>query len=187
VRSAVLPCAGATRTGVLPVGRPTATLDDMTTAGRTPARRDPFSTLLLESGLVTQDQLDLARARGDSFGAHVDETLVTEGVVDPDLLRRVMSRSWGIAIVDLETEWIDDELVRNGPHPLYVDDNWMPVHDQANGTVLVATARVPDPERTAEIAAALASPIEFAVATSLDIRTAVDRVLATRKRRWFFG
>lgn len=168
-------------------GPPTATLDGMTTAGRTPARRDAFSSLLLESGLVTQDQLDLARARKDSSGAHVEETLVTEGIVDSDLLRRVMSRSWGIAIVDLETEWIDHDLVRNGPRSLYVDDNWMPLHDQANGTVLVATARVPHPERTAEIAAALASPVEFAVATSLDIRTAVDRVLASRKRRWFFG
>lgn len=168
-------------------GAPTATLESMTTAERTPARRDAFSVLLLESGLVTQDQLDLARARGKESGTHLDETLVTAGIVEADLLRRVMSRSWGIAIVDLDAEWVDHELVRHGPHSLYREENWMPVRDQANGTVLVATARAPHPERTADIGVALASPVEFAVATALDIHSAVDRALAPRKRRWFFG
>lgn len=56
---------------------------------------------------------------------------------------------------------------------LGLEANWMPVRDQANGSVLIAIAREPVVERAPGIGTILASPGEFAVASSRAIRLAI--------------
>jgi predicted amidohydrolase len=73
--------------------------------------------------------------------------------------------------------------VRQWPGQRYIAEGWMPVRDQANGSVLVATARVPDTERAAHIADVLENPVEFAAATLSDIRAAVLRAFAPEANR----
>jgi hypothetical protein len=47
------------------------------------------------------------------------------------------------------------------PARVYLSENWFPVRDQANGTVLVATSRIPDASGAERIAAVIESPVEF--------------------------
>ena len=84
---------------------------------------------------------------------------------------------------------MDHELVDQFSDELYLSENWFPVRDQANGTVLVATSRIPDTARTERIAAVIASPVEFAAVASSDISAAVARAVKrrTRGRRSFLG
>ncbi|TXN32211.1 glycosyltransferase [Lacisediminihabitans profunda] len=96
-------------------------------------------------------------------------------MVDSAVLLKVMARAWKVAPVDLTTIGIDRDLVRQWPAERYLRENWVPVRDQSNGSVLVATAREPDAARTATIASVLESPVEFVAATSWDIRSAVKR------------
>lgn len=126
--------------------------------------------LLVASGLVTGEEVAAAARLGRALSEHVDETLIASGMVDADRLRRVMSHAWSFPVIDLSSEWIDDELVRSWESKTYLSERWMPVRDQANGSVLVATARIPDSARIEEL---LLSPVEFAVTTSTDIREAV--------------
>lgn len=180
-----LPHSGGTRTGVLPRPAGDATLEFMTIPGHPPAHDADLSGILVESGLASLDQLTAARRRAEVSGEHLDEALINSGVFESALLRRVLSRSWGLPLVVLATEWIDTELVLQARRSRYIEEMWMPVRDQANGTVLVATARFPDDEQVAAVGIALASPIEFAVATSHDIRRAVERIFDGQRRRWF--
>ncbi len=144
------------------------------------ARADGFMRLLIESGLATQDQLDGTKV---TDGSHIDEVLISDGIVDPIRLRQVMSLAWKLPVVDLTATWIDLELVRARDGESYLAENWLPLHDQANGTVLVATARFPDEARTAAISDHLASPVEFCVVTAADIRAAVLGAWGVNARR----
>ncbi len=153
--------------------------------------------LLVASGLVSGDEVAAAARVGSALGEHVDETLIASGMIDADKLRRVMSQAWSFPAIDLSTQWIDDDLVRSWESKTYLSERWMPVRDQANGSVLVATARIPDVARIEEL---LLSPVEFAVTTSTDIREAVlwsftgersgafqgslSRVLSRLRRPW---
>ena len=142
-------------------------------AGEPSGHDGDFAVLLVESGLVTEQQVQRAQAIDQRATMQLDVALISLGLLDRERILAVMSRAWKLPIVDLATDWVDSELVCQWPGDLYLDGNWMPVRDQANGSVLVATARKPDSSRRELVAAVIQSPVEFAVAGSADIRSAV--------------
>ena len=60
-----------------------------------------FAELLVQSGLITQHDLALARAAKARTGSHIDEILVNQGIVSPPALRHVMAQAWGLPVLDL--------------------------------------------------------------------------------------
>jgi hypothetical protein len=141
-----------------------------------------FACLLLESGLVSGEQLARADHERAHSGTAIDTVLVSQGVVEPAALRSVLARAWNLPALNLARTHVDHELVDQWPDEIYLTENWFPVRDQANGTVLVATSRIPDASRAQHIAAVIASPVEFAVVASVDIAAAVGRATKRRAR-----
>ncbi len=140
-------------------------------AGGTPSTQSAaFAELLLQSGLITGDQLELARAAKARTGSHIDEVLISLGMISPEELRSVMARSWGIPVIDLAATDRDEQLIRRWSGQRMIAENWMPVRRDAEGRILVATARVPDAERRAAIEGELGESATFVAATSWDIR-----------------
>ncbi len=129
-----------------------------------------FADLLLDSGLITREQLELARSAKDRTGSHIDEVLITLGMISTDELRSVMARAWGLPVTDLATTQRDENLIRRWSGQLMMAENWMPVRRDPDGVLRVATARVPDDERRAHIEVVLGEPARYVVATSWDIR-----------------
>ena len=129
-----------------------------------------FADLLLASGLITREQLELARSAKDRTGSHIDEVLITLGMISTDELRSVMARAWGLPVTDLATTQRDEPLIRRWSGQMMIAENWMPVRRDPDGVLRVATARVPDDERRAHIEEVLGEPARFVVATSWDIR-----------------
>lgn len=129
-----------------------------------------FADLLLDSGLITREQLELARAAKERTGSHIDEVLITLGMISTDELRSVMARAWSLPVTDLATTQRDENLIRRWSGQMMIAENWMPVRRDPDGVLRVATARVPDHERRAHIEEVLGESVRFVVATSWDIR-----------------
>lgn len=148
-----------------------------------------FADLLIESGLVSSEQLARASVERALSGGAIDAVLVSQGVVEPVTLRSVLAHAWNLPALNLARTHVDHELVDQWPDGVYLSENWFPVRDQANGTVLVATSRIPDASRAERIAAVIESPVEFAVVASVDISDAVARAVKRRARgrRPFLG
>ncbi|MEQ1737775.1 MAG: glycosyltransferase, partial [Rhodoglobus sp.] len=138
-----------------------------------------FAELLIESGLITEDQLAIARAAKAKTGSHIDEVLMSLGLVSPDVLRVLIARTWGLAPLEVANPHRDDELIRRWSGQLMLAENWMPVRRAFDGTIVVATARVPDAERRSQIEGHLGEPVHFEAATSWDIRHIVLDVFRT--------
>ena len=66
-----------------------------------------FAELLLGSGLITPEQLELARSAKERTGAHIDKVLVSIGMLDAAQLRSVESSAWGLPASELATETVD--------------------------------------------------------------------------------
>lgn len=132
-----------------------------------------FADLLLTSGLITAEQLELARAAKERTGSHIDEVLITLGMISTDVLRSLMARAWGLPVTNLATTERHDDLIRQWSGQQMIAENWMPVRRDADKVLRVATARIPDEERRAHIEAVLGEPVRFVVATSWDIRNLV--------------
>ncbi len=135
-----------------------------------------YAMMLIDSGLITVEQLKLARVAKEKTGAHIDEYLISQGMVDPRELIEVMKLAWRLDSVDLDDGSLDEELVRRFSGQKLLAESWMPVRRLPDGAVLVATSRVPDTERAADIAAQIGSPVKFAVASSWDLRNASLRI-----------
>lgn len=136
-----------------------------------------FAGMLLMSGLVTREQLDIARAAKAKTGAHIDETLVSLGMLDESALLNLMVLSWELEPAHLSD--VDDALVRRFSGQDLMAANWIPVRSLDDGSTLIATARVPDEAREREIAARVGTPVSFSVATSWDIKNTILRVFGS--------
>jgi cellulose synthase/poly-beta-1,6-N-acetylglucosamine synthase-like glycosyltransferase len=135
-----------------------------------------FAELLLQSGLISEDDLSFARAAKARTGSHIDDILVSQGIVTPDALRSVMARAWGLPVLDLNSTKHDGALMHRWSGQMMVAENWMPIRRLADGSILVATSRIPDAERSEHIERTLGLPVSYGVATSWDIRNLVLRV-----------
>lgn len=136
-----------------------------------------FADLLLSAGLVSAESLEFARQVKQRTGAHIDEVLISQGLLDSESLLIAEAHAWGIHPIDLEAVAFDDALVRGIPGQTYLSENWLPIRRNAQGTVVVATARGVSPEREASIRARLGGvPLQFVATTSWDIKNACLRL-----------
>jgi cellulose synthase/poly-beta-1,6-N-acetylglucosamine synthase-like glycosyltransferase len=129
-----------------------------------------FAELLLDSGLITDEQLRIARAAKAKTGSHIDDILVSQGMLSVDLLRVQMARAWGIPPLDVQSPHLDHALIKQWSGQMMLAENWMPIRRAFDGTIVVGTARVPDDERRAQIERHLGEPAHFEAATSSDIK-----------------
>ncbi|MDO9589573.1 MAG: glycosyltransferase, partial [Microcella sp.] len=153
----------------------------MTPGGETSATRtadsDAFADLLLQAGLVSPENLEFARQVKQRTGAHIDQVLISEGLLDSESLLLAEARSWGIHPIDLAAVKFDDELVRLASGQTYLAENWLPIRRNAAGTVFVATARGVAPERVERIRSLLGGvDVQFVATTSWDIKNACLRL-----------
>jgi cellulose synthase/poly-beta-1,6-N-acetylglucosamine synthase-like glycosyltransferase len=145
----------------------------MAQVGVPSAQSTAFAELLLDSGLITEDQLAIARAAKARSGSHIDDVLVSMGLLSVDLLRHQVARAWSLPVLDVAEPHLDPELIKRWSGQMMLAENWMPIRRSFDGTIVVATARVPDAERRAHIEGVLGEPAHYEAATSSDIHTFV--------------
>lgn len=139
---------------------------------RTPSKQsEAFVRLLLDERLATPAQIAEARDVKARSGVHIDQTLASRGYLNDAALVDVISRVWRIERAQMAE--IDGEFARQRSGQLYIAENWMPLRELADGRALVATARVPDDERSEHIATTLGRDVVFVAATSAQIWHAI--------------
>jgi Type II secretion system (T2SS), protein E, N-terminal domain len=63
-------------------------------------RRASLVSLLVEAGVASEEQLQLALAQGLATGERLGEVLVRQGWIDEVGLARVLARQWGLSFLD---------------------------------------------------------------------------------------
>lgn len=138
--------------------------------GVTAEQSAAFGDLLVASGLITREQLEFARSAEQRTGSHLDNVLISLGMLSLEELRSLLGRSWGLPVADLATTDRDELLIRRWSGQRMLRENWMPLRRDPDGVIRVATAREPDAARRAHIEGVLGEPVRFVAATSWDIR-----------------
>lgn len=126
--------------------------------------------LLLTSGLITEQQVRIARAAESRTGAPFDEILVSLGLISDRVLRSVLAREWGLPVLDLAVTDRDEEYIRQWSGQKLLSQNWMPVRRNSDGSVVVATSRPVTPARRDVIAAEVGAAVEFGAVSQWDLR-----------------
>jgi hypothetical protein len=112
----------------------------------------PLGQHLVESGIITSDQLVRALHMQLTLGAPIGEILVFEGWASADDIRRALAEQQGIPDVDLALHPSDRHLCQKRPHGFWLRHRVIPWKREA-GTVLIATD---PPDRFEQVRPALA-------------------------------
>jgi cellulose synthase/poly-beta-1,6-N-acetylglucosamine synthase-like glycosyltransferase len=124
----------------------------------------PIGEALLAAGLIDRTTLSWALARQEETGERVGQILLAAGSVHRLDLQRALGAQWGLPFVDLLNTQLDEELVRNFPAEMLLDEGWVPVEVEGEEAI-VATCEPPSAATRQRIAA------HFPAATKLSLRT----------------
>lgn len=120
---------------------------------------------------------DLQRALAiqQRTGSRLGSILVASGMVRRDDLYQVLGDCWGLDFVDLTRSVIDRDLLVSLEPRRLLEEGWLPLERNFDGTTLVAVADAPSTELRAAVQDALGHPVRFAATTDWDIATTVMR------------
>jgi general secretion pathway protein E/type IV pilus assembly protein PilB len=93
--------------------------------------------LLVDDGLITREQLQLAREAQGSL--RIDQSLIKLGVITEDAILRKLSDEFGLQYVDLKDITVDTDLLAKFPTSSIYRHSLLPLYRQ-NGHVVVATS-----------------------------------------------
>ncbi|UCD75258.1 MAG: type II/IV secretion system protein [Phycisphaerales bacterium] len=128
-----------------------------------------LGSILVERGLITDEQLAQAIAEQNRTGERLDHVLVRLGFVSSSQVLEAIGQQFAMPIVDLNTIDVPEEVLRKLPAKLVFKQRCVPI-EQRDGTLRVATC---DPfELTAfdELRLLTGMAIELVLADERDIR-----------------
>jgi hypothetical protein len=140
--------------------------------------RPRLGTLLLEKGLLTEEQLDRALVERGESGELLGETLVRLGFIFEDELARVLGEQAGLPYANLDMVSVDQYAASALPKEVADRLCALPVRFRADGGIVVAVADPLDATVLPQLQKCLNGPIELAVATASSIRRSLRVVPA---------
>jgi type IV pilus assembly protein PilB len=142
--------------------------------------RPRLGSLLLEKGLLTNDQLDDALRERAEKGGLLGEILVRQGVIFEDELARVLAVQAGLPFADVDTVSVDRHAAAALPPEIGQELCALPLRFTPEGGIVVAVADPLDSSLLPQLKLALNGPIELAVSTPSSIRRNWRSLTATR-------
>jgi len=139
------------------------------------APRSLIGTLLLEAGLLRNEELDRAleeRIPGELLG----EALVRLGFCFEDDIARVLAKQAGVEFVDLDVTSVERSATKLLTREEAEDLHAIPIHFHTNGAVSVAVADPTNNTLLSRLQLATGQPVRLLVATPSALRTTLDRV-----------
>lgn len=82
-----------------------------------------LENFMVDSGLVSKKEIDLARSEADKKGTSIGEILVNKGSLTEDDLRRMQAYILGIPFVDLKNQKLDFAVLSLIPEPIARNHN----------------------------------------------------------------
>lgn len=128
-----------------------------------------IGSILVERGLISDDQLTLSIAEQNRTGERLDHVMIRLGFVTASNVLEAIGHQFAMPIVDLNLIEVKSDVLSTLPHKLVFKQQCVPI-ERRNGTLRVATC---DPfELTAfdELRLLTGMPIELVLADERDIR-----------------
>lgn len=103
-----------------------------------------YSKELVREGLVTCDQLTIAKASVENLGLDLGQILVTRGFIKENTLLEFLARKLNVPYYEPRSEDVDAEVLRVFPYRLARKYFVLPLHRNKDGKVVVCMANPED-------------------------------------------
>lgn len=136
-------------------------------AGPPPLTEEALAEAVVNSGLVSRSDLDRVRANGK--GRRLCRALVEDHLVSEESLRDLMSRTFEIPVIDLETAHFDDSVIAEFPPRVALDHNIIGVARESDSLIL-AVADPTDGDAVREVTNQVEPSVTLRLTTASQIR-----------------
>jgi len=140
--------------------------------GPPPLTEESLATAVVSSGLVSQSDLD--RVRKTANGRKLLTALVEDRLATEESIRDLMSRTFEIPIVELETPQFDEGVIAEFAPRLAIERNIIPISKDGESLV-IAVADPTDRDAIQEVAQKVQPSVVLRLATASQIREKVSR------------
>lgn len=140
-----------------------------------PKKKIRIGDLLIQNGVITEDQLMTALAEQKKSGRKLGRTLIDLGFVDEDSLLTLLSRQLEIPFVQLKHYQFNQELIKKLPEAQARRFRAI-VLDEQSGTLLIGMADPMDLMALDEISQAVRQPTKQAVVRESELLSTLDMV-----------
>ncbi|MBT6703644.1 MAG: Flp pilus assembly complex ATPase component TadA [Gammaproteobacteria bacterium] len=131
--------------------------------------------LLVDKGLITSDQLQLALQEQKKLGRKLGSTLVELGMIDEDSILKLLSNQLSIPLIDLTNYTYNEEVIRTLSESIARRYRAIVLEDRAND-YLVGMADPTDLYAVDEIQEKLSKPLTQAIVRENDLLVTFDKV-----------
>ncbi len=131
--------------------------------------------LLVEKGLITDEQLQLALQEQKKLGRKLGNTLIELGMIDEESMLTLLSRQLGIPLIDLNNFNFNEEVIRNLSESMARRYRAIVLEDRPND-FLVGMADPTDLYALDEIQEKLSKPVSQAIVRESTLLVTFDRV-----------
>lgn len=135
--------------------------------------RKKLGEIVVEYGLVTQDDLDKALKMQQKEGKRLGEILVQGGFISPEDLLKTLSAQFNLPTCDLKTLQISPEVINLIPEDIARKSTIIPL-EANNGTLVIAMAFPDDILTIRDVATRTGKRVQIALATASEINNAID-------------
>ncbi len=136
-----------------------------------------FGDALVQSGAITEEQLEKALQAQKGTGRKLGETLVDEGIVTEDVIAKALSVQLGLDTVDIQNVSISEDIIKLVPVNVLTKYVMLPFEyspDNMN-VIRVAMANPLDMMAMDDITVITSLQVEPVVATTRSIMLAIDK------------
>jgi len=137
--------------------------------------RTQMAQMLLKSGLVTEEELQVATVEYSRTGDPLGDILVSHGAISEDTLVAALSEQYQMQRVGLTDFEPDFNLAQRLPEPLAQSFQAIPVA-ATDGEVILAVARPLDKEQTEASEIALGAKVRTLLANRTELDQVIQRV-----------
>src|SRR5437879_3312836 len=144
------------------------------------SRTTRLGDLLVAGGIITAEQLEKALNYQRSKGGRLGICLIKLGFLTEDILHSVLTRQFGVSLIDLSSTEIEPEIVKLLPRDYVVRYQVIPV--RKNGSVLSVALNDPNDVLVMDdLRFRTGCRIEALLARESQIREAIDKYYGSHK------
>ncbi|MFK5915309.1 MAG: ATPase, T2SS/T4P/T4SS family [Woeseiaceae bacterium] len=141
-----------------------------------PRKKIRLGDLLVEKGLITEDQLMQSLAAQKQTGQKLGRTLITSGLVTEDQMLELLSTQLQVPFIDLKKYSYDTETIQIIPETLARRYRVVSLKKNPDGSLLVGMADPTDIFAYDELSKQLKCHLHLAVARESEIMSTIDMV-----------
>jgi cellulose synthase/poly-beta-1,6-N-acetylglucosamine synthase-like glycosyltransferase len=130
--------------------------------------------VLLDHGVVTQEELDRSLLVSRRTGSRLGAVLLSYGYVTPRSLYVALAAAWGADYAEVDGLQLDAEVLGRSSLEQSIREGWIPLQRENDGAILVMTSHRPTEQLVTEIELSLGEPIRLIVGSDWEISRAIQ-------------